>query len=486
MDHQNLSSFIWSVADLLRGDYKQSDYGKVILPFTVLRRLDCVLEAHQARRAGRARGQAEGWAEPRALPAQRRPGRRFYNTSPMDMRQAAWATRTTSARTCSPTSRRSRRLCATSSSGSTSTLRSRSWRSAGLLYQVTEKFARHRPPPRQGRQRPDGPGLRGADPQVRGAVQRDGRRALHPARGDPADGQPAVRRGRRGAVEAGRGAHHLRPDGGHGRHAVGGRGVPGGAEPQGPAHHVRPGAERRVLRHLQGRHAHQGAGRRPTSSPATRCPTTATRTASSTTCSPTRRSAWSGRRSRRRSAREHESAGLQRPLRPGPAAGLGRLAAVPDAPPLQDAPGQGRRQPLRHRAQRLAAVHRRRRQRARARSGATCWRTTCWRPSSRCPPTCSTTPASPPTSGSSPTASPSRARARCSSSTPALLAEDAQEPGLQAQGDGRGAHRHRDAAVRRVRGGAAGDRARRGGQGGRPRGGRRGRDAADGARRAAR
>lgn len=39
-----LSSFIWSVADLLRGDYKQSDYGKVILPFTVLRRLDCVLE----------------------------------------------------------------------------------------------------------------------------------------------------------------------------------------------------------------------------------------------------------------------------------------------------------------------------------------------------------------------------------------------------------------------------------------------------------
>ena len=41
----NLSAFIWSVADLLRGDYKQSDYGKVILPFTVLRRLDCVLES---------------------------------------------------------------------------------------------------------------------------------------------------------------------------------------------------------------------------------------------------------------------------------------------------------------------------------------------------------------------------------------------------------------------------------------------------------
>ncbi len=37
------SSFIWGIADLLRGDFKQYDFGKVILPFTVLRRLDCVL-----------------------------------------------------------------------------------------------------------------------------------------------------------------------------------------------------------------------------------------------------------------------------------------------------------------------------------------------------------------------------------------------------------------------------------------------------------
>ena len=39
-----ITNFIWSFADLLRGDYKQADYGKVILPLTVLRRLDCVLE----------------------------------------------------------------------------------------------------------------------------------------------------------------------------------------------------------------------------------------------------------------------------------------------------------------------------------------------------------------------------------------------------------------------------------------------------------
>lgn len=45
---RQLANFIWSVADLLRGDYKQADYGKVILPFTVLRRLDCVLESTKA------------------------------------------------------------------------------------------------------------------------------------------------------------------------------------------------------------------------------------------------------------------------------------------------------------------------------------------------------------------------------------------------------------------------------------------------------
>jgi type I restriction enzyme M protein len=44
MNSRELANFIWSIADLLRGDYKQAEYGKVILPFTVLRRLDCVLE----------------------------------------------------------------------------------------------------------------------------------------------------------------------------------------------------------------------------------------------------------------------------------------------------------------------------------------------------------------------------------------------------------------------------------------------------------
>ncbi len=48
---QNFSetaAFIWSVADLLRGDFKQSQYGRIILPFTLLRRLECVLEPTRA------------------------------------------------------------------------------------------------------------------------------------------------------------------------------------------------------------------------------------------------------------------------------------------------------------------------------------------------------------------------------------------------------------------------------------------------------
>lgn len=43
-DIKSLGSFVWSIAELLRGDFKQSEYGKVILPFIVLRRLDCILE----------------------------------------------------------------------------------------------------------------------------------------------------------------------------------------------------------------------------------------------------------------------------------------------------------------------------------------------------------------------------------------------------------------------------------------------------------
>ncbi len=86
MNHQALSSFIWSVADLLRGDYKQSEYGKVILPFTVLRRLDCVLEATKPDVLAEidAKQSLGINLEPFLL---RKSGASFYNSSPIDMKK---------------------------------------------------------------------------------------------------------------------------------------------------------------------------------------------------------------------------------------------------------------------------------------------------------------------------------------------------------------------------------------------------------------
>lgn len=85
MSQQNLSAFIWSVADLLRGDYKQSEYGKVILPFTVLRRLDCVLESTKAAvlKEKEKREAAGINPEPFLL---KKSGQLFFNTSPLDMK----------------------------------------------------------------------------------------------------------------------------------------------------------------------------------------------------------------------------------------------------------------------------------------------------------------------------------------------------------------------------------------------------------------
>lgn len=84
VNQQALASFIWSVADLLRGDYKQSEYGRVILPFTVLRRLDCVLEPTKAAvLAERSAKTAAGLnPEPFLL---RTAKQGFYNTDPLDL-----------------------------------------------------------------------------------------------------------------------------------------------------------------------------------------------------------------------------------------------------------------------------------------------------------------------------------------------------------------------------------------------------------------
>ncbi|MFC3461251.1 MULTISPECIES: type I restriction-modification system subunit M [Massilia] len=85
MNHQALSSFIWSVADLLRGDYKQSEYGRVILPFTVLRRLDCVLEATKPAVLAEFEAKTKAGLNPDPFLRRASGNQSFYNTSPLDL-----------------------------------------------------------------------------------------------------------------------------------------------------------------------------------------------------------------------------------------------------------------------------------------------------------------------------------------------------------------------------------------------------------------
>ncbi|MGP1950395.1 type I restriction-modification system subunit M [Citrobacter freundii] len=81
----SLASLIWSVADLLRGDFKQSQYGRIILPFTVLRRLECVLAPSKAQVLATVENM-------KALPDIAKEklllnaaGQAFYNTSPLEL-----------------------------------------------------------------------------------------------------------------------------------------------------------------------------------------------------------------------------------------------------------------------------------------------------------------------------------------------------------------------------------------------------------------
>jgi type I restriction enzyme M protein len=78
------AAFVWSVADLLRGDYRQSEYGRVILPMVVLRRLDCVLEPTKAKvldLAAKLAGRVDN-VEPLICQTI---GEQFSNTSPLTM-----------------------------------------------------------------------------------------------------------------------------------------------------------------------------------------------------------------------------------------------------------------------------------------------------------------------------------------------------------------------------------------------------------------
>lgn len=81
----SMAAFLWSVADLLRGDFKQSQYGRVILPFTVLRRLECVLAP--AKQAVLDKLPVVEKLDEKAADAILRhaSAQHFYNISPLDL-----------------------------------------------------------------------------------------------------------------------------------------------------------------------------------------------------------------------------------------------------------------------------------------------------------------------------------------------------------------------------------------------------------------
>lgn len=83
-----MAAFIWSVADLLRGDFKQSQYGRIILPFTLLRRLECVLEPTKAAvlaEVGRAQAMKIPEEAQEKMILRATQGLTFFNASPMDL-----------------------------------------------------------------------------------------------------------------------------------------------------------------------------------------------------------------------------------------------------------------------------------------------------------------------------------------------------------------------------------------------------------------
>ena len=82
--HAELANFIWAICNLLRGPYKRNEYRKVILPLTVLRRFDCVLEKTKQAVLDADAGYAGGNENVRRSLLQQASGRPFYNTSRLD------------------------------------------------------------------------------------------------------------------------------------------------------------------------------------------------------------------------------------------------------------------------------------------------------------------------------------------------------------------------------------------------------------------
>ena len=84
-NHSQTAAFLWSIADLLRGDFKQSQYGRIILPFTLLRRMECVLAPTKGEVIKQASAQQGRPDQVREMLLLRASGQQFFNASSLNL-----------------------------------------------------------------------------------------------------------------------------------------------------------------------------------------------------------------------------------------------------------------------------------------------------------------------------------------------------------------------------------------------------------------
>ena len=84
-NHSQTAAFLWSIADLLRGDFKQSQYGRIILPFTLLRRMECVLAPTKDEVIKQTFAQEGRPDQVREMILLRAAGQQFFNGSPLTL-----------------------------------------------------------------------------------------------------------------------------------------------------------------------------------------------------------------------------------------------------------------------------------------------------------------------------------------------------------------------------------------------------------------
>jgi type I restriction enzyme M protein len=95
MNHSEIVSFLWGVADLIRDSFKRGKYQDVILPLTVLRRLDCVLAPTKAKVLTRQAELKGKGLQDLDRQLRRVSGFAFYNTSKYETSRSCWPMRLT-------------------------------------------------------------------------------------------------------------------------------------------------------------------------------------------------------------------------------------------------------------------------------------------------------------------------------------------------------------------------------------------------------